>query len=165
MFCLKSLALITHRSTMKFLAMRPIIFPTLHLWWDHTPRYQDKFKDIVFLPTTYIYIDHIAESLIYKAFAGLKKKKRITIKGKKKRLFWLASGINSQQDAPRALGRNHHSFLSPVESVRVDTLRSCESWGWALMTTGLNIILNDNANQWVSIVWKCWVEKDAWGYV
>lgn len=76
MFCLKSMALITHRSTMKFLAMRPIIFPTLHLWWDHTPRYLDKFKDIVFLPTTYIYIDHTAESLIHKAFAGLKKKKK-----------------------------------------------------------------------------------------
>lgn len=89
MFCLKSMALITHRSTMKFLAMRPIIFPTLHLWWDHTPRYQDKFKDIVFLPTTYIYIDHTAESLIHKAFAGLKKKKKkeSLSRGRKKDCF------------------------------------------------------------------------------
>ena len=46
------------------------IFPTLHLRWDHTPRYHDKFKDIVFLPTTYIYIDHAAKSLIHKALQG-----------------------------------------------------------------------------------------------
>lgn len=88
MFCLKSLALITYRSTMKFLAMWPIIFLTLHLRCDHTPRYHDKLKNIVFLPTTYIYTDHTAKSLIHKAFAGLKKKKKESLsRGRKKDCF------------------------------------------------------------------------------
>lgn len=86
MFCLKSLALITYRSTMKFLAMWPIIFLTLHLRCDHTPRYHDKLKNIVFLPTTYIYTDHTAKSLIHKAFAGLKKKKKNHYQGEEKKI-------------------------------------------------------------------------------
>lgn len=42
-------------------------------------------SNIVFLPTTYIYIDHTAESLIYKVFAGLKKKNNY--QGGKERFF------------------------------------------------------------------------------
>ena len=71
---------------MKFLAMWPIIFPTLHLRWDHTPRYHDKLKNMVFLPTTYIYTDHTAKSLIHKAFAGLKKKKKNHYQGEEKKI-------------------------------------------------------------------------------
>lgn len=46
--------------------------PTLCLRQDHTPRYHDKLKDTVISPPACIYIDHTAESLIYKDFQGKK---------------------------------------------------------------------------------------------
>ena len=41
---------------------------------------------MVFLPTTYIYTDHTAKSLIHKAFAGLKKKKKNHYQGEEKKI-------------------------------------------------------------------------------
>lgn len=137
-----------------------ILSPTLHLRQDHTPKYHDKLKDTVIFPLAFIYIGHTAETFIYKAFSKKKKNEAwpMGVQGKKVppgKWYW----FSAVQPGPR---RNHHSVLSPVESLRVDTLKNCESWGCALMTTGLNIISNDNANQCILIVWKWWVEKEIW---
>ena len=85
MFCLRSLALITCRSTMKFLAMWPIIFSTLHLRWDHTPRYHGKFKYSVPPHYIYLYRPHCRISNI-QSFCRVKKKEQLP-RGKGKIFF------------------------------------------------------------------------------
>ena len=62
--------------------------PTLCLRQDHTPRYHDKLKNTVISPPACNYIDHTAESLIYKDFQGKNealprgKKGKIVLAGK-----------------------------------------------------------------------------------